>query len=150
MIDETQARNELSKFFNDAWASVDWTPMDNGVAPTVYWEGRTYQNPPPLDVPFVRFNITPNSAGQSSLTGAEGETRWGNYGIVNVQCFGPQEWTDGFEVAEYIAIMAKRVFQGKATPNGIWFRNCRANKIGVSGGWCQFNTIVEYQFDEQR
>lgn len=147
MIDELLIVDELSQLFDDAWNLIDWSAAPGGRKPVILWEGRATTQPPPVGEAYVRFTITPVDARQASL----GATKiWDNAGIISVQCFGPDEDANGYEISNYVAIMAKRVFQGNASPNGIWFRNCRANRIGPSGGWYQFNTLIEYQFNEQR
>ncbi len=148
MIDEMSAYDEACLMFDTAWKAYDFTSL-NG-APLILWEGQPSDVPPEQGVPYIRFNMTGVNAKQGSLADESGAKKWDNAGIINVQCFGPVEWANGYEVAKYIAIMAKRVFQGKSSPNGMWFRNCRTNRIGPSGGWYQFNTLIEYQFDEVR
>lgn len=150
MIDETLVKDELSQMFNDAWGLIDFTQVGLSTPPIINWEGRASDIPPASDIPYVRFTVTPVTATQASLAGNQATRQYQNNGLVTVQCFGPLQFDDGYEVADYVAIMAKRVFQGKTSPNGIWFRNCRAKRIGPSGGWYQFNTIIEYQFNEQR
>lgn len=149
MIDELQARDEACQLFNDGWQLVDWSIV-GGVAPVIIWPGRVDKKPPPVDLPYVRFTMTPVDSRQASLAGDANTKKWDNAGIINVQSFGPQSWPNGYDVAEYVAIMAKRVFQGKKSPNGMWFRNCRTNRVDPSGGWHQFNTLIEYQFNELR
>lgn len=149
MIDELQSRNEISEFFYTEWMTIDWAPLLMTNDPVVIWEGRP-GDIPSVEYAYIRVTITPNTSDQASLAGADGLKKWSNEGLVSVQAFGPLSWDNGYEVAEYMGIMAKRVFQGKTTPNGIWFRNCRTNRIGPSGGWYQFNTLIEYQFDELR
>lgn len=149
MIDELQARNEMSQFFYENWALVDWTATLSLTDPVVIWEGRPGDTPS-IDTAWVRVTISPNESVQASLAGDQGQKKWGNTGLISVQVFAPLGWDNGYDVAEYTAIMVKRIFQGKATPSGIWFKNCRANRIGPSGGWYQFNTLIEYQFDELR
>lgn len=150
MIDEVLATEELSAMMGEAWPLIDFSPIGLVEPPTILWEGRKTSAPPDPDQPYLRFTVTPVMAEQSSLAGADTTRRYCNDGLINVQSFGPLQWDNGYEVANFLAIMAKRVFQGKTSPNGIWFRNCRTNRIGASGGWYQFNTIIEYQFDEQR
>lgn len=148
MIDEQNALDEACEMFATAWSLSDWTPNEAGGPPAILWEGRPSQ-PPSTDIPYVRFTMTPTIANQSSFTPGE-EKVWLNQGIISVQSFAPIEWADAYEFSNYMGIMAKRVYQGKSSPNGMWFRNCRTNRIGPSGGWYQFNTIIEYQFNEQR
>lgn len=150
MINELNALDEACAWFQDRWMTTDWSIIPGGVAPVIVWEGRETSAPPPTDQPYVRFNMTPVGAEQASLAGEDGARTWYNEGIIGVQAFAPLQWQNAYEVANYAAIMAKRVYQGQRTPNDMWFRNCRTNRIGPSGGWYQFNTIIEYQYDELR
>lgn len=148
MIDELDALDEACRMFAEAWPLFDWLPNEAGGPPNILWEGRS-AGPIPPELAYVRFTMTPNLAGQDAFTPGE-EKIWLNQGIISVQAFAPTQWVDAYEFSQYMAIMAKRVYQGNASPNGMWFRNCRTNRIGPSGGWYQFNTIIEYQFNEQR
>lgn len=150
MIDELDSYDEICSFFSEAWNVIDWSLVGNVQPPTIYYTGRT-SDTPPAEESFVRLTINPTIGEQSTLSGGvERQKLWNNQGVISVQCFGSLQLPNAFEVAKYAAIMAKRVFQGKTTENGIWFRNCRATEIGQSDGWFQYNTIVEYQFDELR
>ncbi len=150
MIDELALRNELSKMFSDGWAAADWTSVQNAIAPAISYDGHDRNTPVDMANPHVKFYIEPAMSSQSSLTGSSGTIKWKNTGLICVQAFGALARGDGLEVANYMAIIAKRIYQGKVSPNGVWFRNCNINRIGTSGGWFQFNTLIEFEYDELR
>lgn len=150
MIDELNARNELCSMFSAGWLSADWSALQNGVAPNVIYDGRDTGEPLNATLPVVKVFIEPLFSDQSSLADHNGENKYKNGGLMTVQTFGVLTRGDGLEMAEYMAIIAKRIYQGRSSPNGIWFRKCSINKIGASGGWFQFNTLIEFEFDEMR
>lgn len=152
MIDELVARDEASAMFRTFWESVDWSTFGaNGTAPAILWEGRDDpQSPPPLALPYARYTFDPSDSRQGSLAGDSSTRLWDEAGLIVVQSFGPLSGGIGLEVAEYMAIMAKRAYQGKQSENCMWFRNCRTQRIGISGAWFQYNTIIEFFYNDMR
>lgn len=148
-MDSLLARAEVSKMFNDAMAGIVW-PAYFASAPVIYFEGRDTAAPPDPDVPYFRFTFTPAASSQASLAGDTPVKMWEEEGLIVVQSFGPNTSGRGLETAEYMAIMAQRVYQGTQSPNCMWFRNCRTNRIGASGAWYQYNTIIEFQYNQMR
>lgn len=150
MIDELQLRDELCAMFDSGWSAADWSNIQNSVAPRVIYDGRDSLDQVDLTLPYAKMYIEPLISAQSSLANTGGVCKYENKGLITVQSFGVLARGDGLEMAQYMAIIAKRIYQGKVSPNGVWFRNCRANRIGTTGGWFQFNTIIEFEFDEMR
>lgn len=147
MMNDLLLVNELSKMLNDGWNAADWTQVQLIAPPLIIFQGRDSLTPPDITLSFARIRIQPTLSKQGSLGGI-GSRKYVNTGLLTVQSFGTFSRADGFEVSQYMAIMAKRIYQGKVSPNGVLFRNCRTNDVGASGGWYQFNTLIEYQFDE--
>lgn len=149
-MNELDLRNELCEMFDTGWNLINWSTVQNSATPRVIYDGRDSLAPVDITLPYAKVFIEPLMSGQSSLTGATGLIKYKNLGLMTVQTFGVLDRGDGLEMAEYMAIMAKRIYQGKVSPNGVWFRNCRTNRIGTTGGWFQFNTLIEFEYDELR
>jgi len=47
-----------------------------------------------------------------------------------------------------MATVARRAFEGVATPRDVLFRAVSVNEVGRSGGWRQVNVAAEFEYDE--
>lgn len=106
---------------------------------------------PPGNAPWARVNVRHTTAPQVTLGGVGGR-RFRNYGILTVQVFsvdGAKGGTGGgLTQADALAKIVIDAFQGKSTkPDGVEFRNVRANEIGSSGSWFQTNVIADFEYD---
>lgn len=153
MIDTLTARAEASAMFLSSWDTSQW--LGQGLPftepPLIRWEGIAdpSESPSP-DAPHARFTFDPMIGKQGSLAGDTGTRLWDELGLIMVQSFGPLSSGYGLQMAEYMAIMAQRVYQGKTSPNCMWFRNCRVVRVGASGAWYQYNTIIEFDYNQMR
>jgi hypothetical protein len=129
-----QARDELSKLFNDAWSPrrVLWDDL-GGV--------------PPANVsPWARFTIKHSEGVQSTLPDHLGQKRWTRIGTIHVQLFANRG--AGLKVLDPLCKIVGDAYEGQTTPGGAWFRNCRINEIGGSGEWFQVNVLIDFEYDE--
>ncbi len=150
MIDELGINDDILAMFDTGWASADWSSIQGGQAPAVIYDGRDSGKPLDITLPHAKVFIEVIDSKQASLTTATGQTKYENIGLMTIQCFGALDRGDGLEMSKYMAIIAKRIYQGNVSSSGTWFRNCRANRIGATGGWFQFNTLIEFNFNELR
>ena len=142
------ARDEILGLFRAHW--VAQTPALNGGQPIrVEWPGVDAGGPPPADKPWARIALRHTTSRQSTF-GPAGGRRFTRPGLVTVQIFAPLSAGQGLSLAEKCAIIARDAFEGRGTASGIWFRNARIQEIGRTGAWQQFNTVVEFQYDELR
>ncbi|HEY6019460.1 MAG TPA: hypothetical protein VIY48_06050, partial [Candidatus Paceibacterota bacterium] len=108
---------------------------------------REHSRPPDMSKPYARATVLHATGKQATLAGPGG-ARWERRGVCIVQCFGPLKNGRGLTVAEGLATVAKNAYEGKASPEGIWFRNCRINEVGSADGLYQVNAIAEFYYDE--
>jgi hypothetical protein len=150
MITQQLARDEMTKMFYDAWLAQAALAIEATDAPPVFWQGVEEKVPPAQDKPYARFAINHVLQNQSSLSNENGVRKWQAGGQILIQTFGPMSGGNGLQIAEALAIVAKNAYQGKSSPGGIWFRNCRANEVGPTDGWYQFNMIADFTYEELR
>lgn len=142
----SSARDEVLEMFRAAWEQQ--TPVVNkGVAVRVEWNGVDAQNPPPGDKPYATIVVRHTDGDQRSL-GTVGNRRFGNLGLITVQCFAPLSEGGGLLLAENLSMIARDVYRGRSTETGIWFRRVTIREIGPSDSWYQFNMVAEFQYDE--
>lgn len=143
-----EARDEIQARFKTQW-DADSPALNGGVAPRVFWEGVGETTDRPPDSPWAALTIRHGPAGQASLANHQGVRRFDRFGVVTVQVFSPLSKGQGLTLAEGLAKVARRAFEGKETPSHVWFRNATVNEVGVDGPWFQVNAVVEFVYDEQ-
>lgn len=101
------------------------------------------ENPP---TPWARAILTHQASNQATLAGDTGLRRYTRTGLITIQLFTPSGLgslpTDRY--AE--AFVAK--FQGRSTPEGVWFRAVNAQEVGTDGPWQQTNITGTFEYDE--
>jgi hypothetical protein len=86
-----------------------------------------------------------NSA-QATLADESSKKVFTRNGVLTVQIF--TVYGIGLTKSDALVKIVQDAFEGKATLNGIWFRNVRASEIGQDGEWHQTNVLVEFIYDE--
>ena len=140
--DHQTAINEMTALFRTAWlaaggldANVDYEGVPNSVPPQ---DGQTT---------WARFRILfSDDAGQATLAGNTGNTRYRNNGAIIVQVFGKSG--DGLQEVTNFARLIMVAYRGITTSGGVWFKGHRIQHVGQEGSWSQRNVVVEFQFDE--
>lgn len=146
----SDARDEMFKMLSDAWLAADWSGVQGAVAPLIKWQGREYESPPPLQVPYARIKLVHAKGTQESLSDENGVRSWGRIGLIFVQCFGATPGGRALEDAEYMGQVAQRAYQGKQSESCIWFRNATVTEIGATDGWYQVNMVTQFDYTERR
>jgi len=142
------ARDEILGLFRTHWNAQ--TPALNAGQPIrVEWPGVDSQSAPDPDKPYARITVRHATSRQLTLA-PPGQRRFLRPGLVTIQTFAPVSAGGGLSLAEKLGIIARDAFEGRGTASGIWFRNARIQEIGRTGAWQQFNTVVEFQYDELR
>ena len=141
----TEARDSIFAQFRSYWDQAAYGVL--GLIPTVLWQGQENSSPPSNQEPYARATVLHTAGRQATLAGPGG-ARWERRGVCLIQCFGPVQGGKGLTLAERMATVAKDAFEGKSTPEGVWFRNCRQIDIGSADGWFQINVAADFQYDE--
>jgi hypothetical protein len=134
------ARDEISAIIHEALAGIGVT--------VVKYDGVDSLDPPSLEVNWARATIGHEDGGQRSLSGpTSGKIRWGENGVIVVQCFGLMT-EGGLTKAVQMACAVRDAFRGRATAGGVWFRRQTIREVGIDKGWYQVNATLTFDYDE--
>lgn len=147
----TQARDSMLGLFRSAWlaaqVSVD-VPVFWGTDAKVGTKGINSEKveAPIADAPWARVTLQHAAAFQASLADQSNKKIFSRNGVLTVQIFTPKG--KGLTQSDSLVKVVQDAFEGKATVDGVWFRNVRANEIGLDGEWHQTNVLAEFTYDE--
>lgn len=147
IIDEAMARDMMASQLFEAWGSAPWASFGIADAPQIAWQGRADDFEPSPGLPYARWQAQHASAPQAGMGDSNRARRFEVRGLVTMQCFGPLENGNGFEVAERLAIIARNAYRDRHS-DCISFRNCRIQEIGKDRGWFIFNMYADFTYDE--
>lgn len=148
MTTMAQARDDISTFINTAWQNATY----QGQPVIMRWTGAGRPELPPTDLPWARTTITNTSGDQRSLGGI-GSRRFERLGLVQVQIFAPLNDSSRLSLSETYSTLVRDSLEGRATPNGVWFRRVYVQDVGVdqdSGAWWQTNVVASFTYDEMK
>lgn len=133
----TEARDDILGMVKTAWATAgSYTLLYDDIKGVI----------PTTAVPFARAIVRHNTGRQSSLSGGLGTKKFTRQGVLSIQIFSVSG--TGLQSADSLCKIMMDAFEGKASPNGVWFRNARINEIGADGFWFQTNVIIEFEYEE--
>lgn len=143
------ARDEVYALFTTAWNAG--SNAIAGHVPEIRYKGVLEDDAPDTSKFWCRISmqtVNENQATLSDCVGVAGRKKYTAYGLVFIQIFCPRSNSKCFEIGQKLATLARDSFRGKATPNKVWFRNCRINEIPPEDCWERFNVIAEFEYDE--
>lgn len=150
------AQNEIYKQFTDVWVAD--TPALLGGSPlkaasiqyedTNNWTGRPVGDDDD-GRSWCRINIRHATGEQATLADPNGGSLHRQEGTVIVQVFANYKSNKGSTLAVQLAMVAKKAFTGKRTPN-VWFKRARYQEVGREGVWYQINVSADFEWDERR
>jgi hypothetical protein len=137
------ARDDILSLFYSAWNAG---PPSQGIA-VVYDDtmGSTPKDGQPA-LPWARAVVKHLNGGQASLANFNGTSRYRRAGIFTVQVFTP--YGGGLSLSDTLVSVIVNAFEGKASTNGVWFRQVRINEVGQDGLWYQTNVLINFEYDE--
>lgn len=137
-LSPSAARDEI---FARIWSGLQPTGRD------VIWPDTPAQMPATA-TPWARVTLRHATGRQSTLADINGERQFERAGALFVQCFSPAG--DGAGEAYSLAESALGAIEGRATPGGVWFRNCRLREDGIDGAWFGVTVIADFEYQETR
>ncbi len=149
------AQDQIYAQFRSVWiadtpALVGGSPA---VAASIQYEDTTNWTGRPVDDnddrPWCRINIRHASGEQATLADGVGGSLFNQQGTVTVQVFANYKSNKGSTLAVRLAMVAKKAFEGKRTPD-VWFRRARYQEVGREGRWYQINVSADFEWDERR
>lgn len=156
LLDVVTASEEIKALFWQYW-TANAPAVNGGEVPLVVWENAQEGEEPPKHRPWARVTVQHAGGGQHSL-GETGARRFERTGIASVQVFTPLG--KGVTLGHRLTKIALDAFEGKSTPGGVWFRDCRVREVGrtelldghkalkVLDPWDQTNVVCPFTYDE--
>lgn len=141
------ARDEIYGALKATW-DADTPAVNGGLVPELFYDGVPRLLDPAADVAYAEIYVRHSGGRQASLAGELGRRRFTKSGIVTVAVFAPIVKAGGLTLADELAKVAKKAFEGKATASAVWFRNVRAVEVGVTAAWYHVNVFAEFEYDE--
>lgn len=141
------ALDEIKGIFRARWAA-DSPALNGGVAPEVFWDGVPRKVEPDPTKPWAEVVVRHVTGVQSTLSQDTGKRRFEKGGVVTVAVYAPLGAVGGLGTGELLVEVAKKAFEGKATANGVWFRNARIVEVGHDRAWYHWNVIADFVYDE--
>lgn len=135
-----QARDEMLTLITAAWTA-------NAGGLPLFYDDRPGE-PPTNGTGWARVNIQHNLGAQSTISNPIGNNLFRRDGLLTVQIFAPIG--KGLSQADALAKVALDAFEGKSTPNGVWFRKVRMREIGPDKSWFNVNVYAEFNYDEAK
>lgn len=150
------AQDQIYAQFRGVWIA-DTPALIGGsppaVAPIQYedttnWTGRPVKGDDD-GRPWCRISILHASGYQATLADGVGGSLHRQEGTVTVQVFADYKTSKGSTLAVKLAMVAKKAFEGKRTPD-VWFKRARYQEVGREGRWYQINVSADFEWDERR
>ena len=131
-ITEEQAVDDMSKMFFDEWPHQ------------VFWDDVRDQRDT-SETPWASFVIR-HATGDQDTLGGRGARSFLREGTITVAIHTPT----GNGLSESIALgtVARNIYEGNSSPNGVWFRKVRIQEVGRRGSFFQRNMLVDFQYYE--
>lgn len=132
-----QAIDDISALFKTVW---DTTGHE------VFWESVREQREGD-ETSWASFVIRHGAGNQTSLGGQGGRT-FERTGLIMIAIY--VHTGKGLSESYTLAKLAADAYEGKASPNGVWFRNVRINEIGKerSATFHQINVLVDFEYTQ--
>lgn len=150
-ISATDAILGTLKVYWDANAAA----ANGGVEPILIFEANESDlKPHPRDgtVAWARAVIRHSTSHKVTLSSAPGAGRFRRYGLVWVQIFVPAVSASVYTVAQSLAIVAQKAYEGKRSgptlPGDVLFLDASIMDRPLDGAWARNDCKVDFYWDE--
>lgn len=130
-----EAIDDMQKMVLDTWGPTGHE---------IFWESVEADRETD-DSAWAVSNIRHVSGRQETLGGI-GNRAFERTGIIFLQIF--TRVGNGLQESYQLAKVMADGFEGRSSPNGVWFRNVRINEVGKDGTFSQTTVTVEFQYNE--
>lgn len=130
-----EAIDDMQKMVLDAWGPTGHE---------IFWESVEADRETD-DTAWAISNIRHVSGRQENLGGI-GNRSFLRTGIIFLQIF--TRVGNGLQESYQLAKVMADAFEGRSSPNGVWFRNVRINEVGKDGTFSQTTVTIEFQYNE--
>lgn len=119
-----------------------WTPTGH----KIFWEAVEADRE--TDDTAWAVSTIRHVTGRQETLGGIGNRAFQRTGIIFLQIF--TRVGNGLHESYQLAKVMADGFEGKSSPNGVWFRNVRINEVGKDGTFSQTNVTIEFQYNERK
>lgn len=135
-----QAVDDINTMFKDA---IDALAPD---APTIHWDNVREQRGT-NDDPFIAWMIR-HATGRQDTLGGVGNRSFLRVGNAIAMIYTPtgKGLSESYSLGKTVA----DAFEGKSSPNGVWFRNVRIQEIGKESEFFETHVTVEFEYYETK
>lgn len=95
--------------------------------------------------PFIRF-ANRHAGGRQVTFGPIGQRMFERDGVSIASIYTPTG--NGLSDSYALVKTIMDAFDGKHSPNGVWFKNVRLQEIGSEGAFHQMNVLFEFSYHE--
>jgi hypothetical protein len=132
---------------------ADTTAVAGAVPALVYEAQEPDLKPHPRDsaLPWARVVLRHTGARKATLNNDEGTARYRRTGFVWLQVFAPADSEQGWTLAQRLAMIGQKAYEGKRAAGGeVVFTTSAILDRPKSGNWFQFDVKTEFYWDEIR
>lgn len=144
LVDE--AKDDILTLFRDAWLAS----QDSSEIYVFYDSKNEDSSKKDSGKSWSRITIRhfENGFPSPSLSSSSGVKKYNRAGVITVGIFTPIG--EGTDLDSRLTKIVMDAYEGKSSPNGVWFRNVRFNEVGVSGSWFQTNVKINFEYSEYK
>lgn len=99
------------------------------------------------DKPWARAVLRHGNAPAGPIMGAQGQQRFWRAGIVFVQVFVPMRGGDAYTLAQGLANVARKAYEGKRA-GSVVFNPVVVREYGLEGPWFRTDVLANFTWDE--
>lgn len=130
-----EAVDQMFDLLKEAWAPTGYAAFYDDVA----------QERMGTDAPFIRAFIRHSSGGLQAFGSTEKQS-FERMGYLMVQIYTPV--AKGLSESYRLAKIVSDAFEGKSTPEGVWFRRGRISEAGKDGMFKVLNFVTDFEYTE--
>lgn len=136
--------DDITKHVQDGWKA---TKKVNGGEPIeLRFFNQTYRSQPPGNQNWSRISWR---VGESETSfGGVGERYKTRKGIMVMEHYVPQAYSQGNALLAQISMVAESIFEAQKTAGGVWFMNVRSTELSPETPWLRVNTLNEFTYTE--
>lgn len=107
--------------------------------------GKDFTAPSDRSQQWAEVDIEHTDGAQASLAGADGSRRWRRSGVCTISLYFPV--TGDLGPINTTAEEVEQLYQGKRSPNDVWFRGVRTIEDKTYTTWYKLDVFFLFEYD---
>lgn len=136
--------DDITKHIEEGWKATK--KVNDGETIELRFFNQTYRNQPPGSKNWSRVTWRTNET--ETTFGGVGERYKTRMGIMVIEHYVPQAYSQGNALLAQISMVAESIFEAQKTPGGIWFMKVRTQELTPETPWLRANTLNEFSYTE--